>query len=128
MATARAQISVETLMVFLLFLVLLGIAYTATSKLGFAADRQVNAALSRGSFNDLSNRMEEACILGNGNVRMVSIKGSPASLSQAGEKQLEFRTPYYANTVNSSCALEVALLGPSSAFTIKNIGGKIEIS
>lgn len=128
METARAQISVETLLVFLIFLVLLGIAYTATSRLGFAADRQVNAALSRGSFNDLSNRLEEACMLGNGNVRTVSIKGSPAALSQAGEKQLEFRTPYYASATNSSCALEVAQQKPSSAFTIKNAGGKIEIS
>ena len=60
----KAQISVETLLVFLVFLVILGIAYTASTRLGAASQQSINKALSRETFNELSGKIEEACLLG----------------------------------------------------------------
>ena len=126
----RAQISVETLLVFLLFLVLLGIAYTAASKLGAASQNQINAALSRETYNELSSRLESACLLGQGNVRVVDVKGEAAALSVAAGsgRELEFRAPHFSGAIKSPCTITGVPSGASRSFTIANTGSGLEIS
>ena len=120
----KAQISVETLLVFLVFLILLGMAYEATTRLGSASQKSINAALSRESFNELASNIGQACLLGEGNVRKVAIKGDPAVLSTpaADRKVLHFETPGYTEDYNSSCALDIRQPSPSRDFTVENTG------
>jgi len=127
----RAQISVETLLVFLVFLILLGMAYEATTKLGSASQQSINAALSRESFNELVSKIDQACTLGEGNQRMVSIKGDEATLTTpaADKKTLHFDTPLFKQDYDSSCRLTVSKTSPSRVFTVENTdGANVEIS
>ena len=126
----RAQISVETLLVFLLFLVLLGIAYTAASKLGAASQNQINAALSRETLNELSSRIESVCLLGEGNKRVVDVKGEAVKLSIApgNGRQLEFSAPHFSGTIDSPCPISSVPNGAARSFTITNTGASVEIS
>jgi len=125
----KAQISVETLLVFLVFLILLGIAYTATTRLGSASQKSINTALSRESFNELSSKAEQVCILGDGNVRVVSIKGEAATLTAQGNS-LKFETASgFSDSYPLSCTLDIQQQSPSRTFTVENIGGtKVKIS
>lgn len=127
--SSKAQLSVETLLVFLVFLIILGIAYTASTRLYSASQQGINAALSRESFNELSSKIEEACLLGSGNVRIVKIKGQPVSLSAEG-RALAFFAPGFSATYDSPCGISIdqEKSMPSAAFTIENSGGAIRIS
>lgn len=124
----KAQISVETLLVFVLFLVLLGIAYTASTRLGAASQQSINAALSRESFNELSGKIEEACLLGGGNLRVVLIKGPAATLSSSGQ-ELSFNTPSLKQPLKkkSNCGLNIEKTGASAEFSISNENGEVFI-
>lgn len=122
----RAQISVETLLVFLLFLILLGIAYTASTRLGAASQQQINKALSRESLSELSSKMEQACLLGDGNVRAVSIKGPEATLAVSG-RDLSFEAGGFTGAYKSPCDVDLQN-SKSSEFKITNEGGTLKIS
>ena len=124
---SKAQISVETLLVFLVFLVILGIAYTASTKLGAASQQSIGKALSRETFNELSKKIEEACLLGNGNVRIVQVKGQAVSLSASG-RALEFTAPDFSAQKDFSCDIDPTPASAKTAFTIRNEGGIIKIS
>ena len=124
---SKAQISVETLLVFLVFLVILGIAYTASTKLGAASQQSIGKALSRETFNELSSKIEEACLLGNGNVRIVQVKGQVVSLSASG-RALQFTAPDFSEQKNFSCDINSVPASASTAFTIRNENGIIKIS
>ncbi|MCX6772435.1 MAG: hypothetical protein NTV88_01545 [Candidatus Micrarchaeota archaeon] len=121
----KAQISVEALLVFLVFLILLGIAYKATTTLGAASQNSINTALSHESFNELASKIDQVCILGEGNVRVVTIKGGAATLSTptAEKRTLHFETPGYTGDYNSSCAIDISQISASRVFTLENIGG-----
>jgi|SRR3989338_8344723 len=123
----KAQISVETLLVFLVFLVILGIAYTASTRLGAASQQSINKALSRETFNELSGKIEEACLLGNGNVRIVQVKGQAVSLSSSG-KTLQFTSQEFSAQKDFSCGIDSAPASASAAFTIRNENGILKIS
>jgi len=123
----RGQLSVETLLVLLVFLVLLGIAYLATSKIGVGAERRIESALARNSFNDLVSAIDQACSLGSGNVRVVEVKGGPAEISSSGQ-EFFFKAKEFSAGANSSCEVTTAATSPAKTFTIRNTGGAIEIS
>jgi uncharacterized protein (UPF0333 family) len=126
-SSSKAQISVETLLVFLVFLIILGIAYTASTKLGAASQQGIGKALSRETFNELSSKIEEACLLGNGNVRIVRVKGQAVSLSSSG-RTLQFTAPEFSGQKDFSCEISSAPESASTVFTIKNENGIIRIS
>lgn len=126
-SSSKAQISVETLLVFLVFLIILGVAYTASTKLGAASQQSIGKALSRETFNELSSKIEEACLLGNGNVRIVQVKGQPVSLSASG-RALEFTAPDFSTQKEFSCDIDSVPASAKTAFTIRNENGKIKIS
>ncbi len=124
---ASGQVSVETLMVFLIFLILLGIAYTAASKIGTQAQQKISRTISQSSFDEFSSKLEQACTLGNGNVRTIEIKGTPAQIS-AQENTLYFEAKGFSSSKKIPCQLSILQDMPSSSFTIENIEGTIEIS
>lgn len=123
----KGQLSFELLLVFLIFLSLLGISYTATSKASAAAAKKISYELSRSSFEDFSAKLESACNLGNGNVRTVQIKGEKAALF-AEENTLTFTAKNFSGKINSPCNLTLLQSSQSSEFTIENKEGTIEIS
>lgn len=123
----RAQISIETLLILLLFLMVLGISYSAASNIGASAQKTIQASLSRASFNEFSSKLSEACSLGNGNVRVVEVKGEPARLSAEGNG-LAFASGAFSSVINSSCEISLLQSQPSKRLTIKNVDGKIEVS
>ena len=86
-----AQASIETLLVFLIFLSAFGIVYAASSRLAAGAQSRLDASLSQSSFLEFSSKLSSACSLGNGNVREVEVKGKSASLSSDG-KSITFTT------------------------------------
>jgi len=121
------QLSIETLLILLLFLIVLGISYTAASNIGASAQKSIQTSLSKTSFNEFSAKLSEACSLGNGNVRVVEVKGEAASFSSEG-KFYTFSAGAFSAAANSSCEISMLQSLPSKHFTIKNIGGKIEVS
>ena len=126
-AAQKGQVSVETLLVFLIFLMVLGIAYFASSKIAGAAQREEAYALSKNSFGEFSSKLSQACSLGNGNVRKVDVAGAPASIRMEGDA-LEYSAGNFSAELNSSCEISVADGGASNVFLIRNNGGKIEVS
>jgi uncharacterized protein (UPF0333 family) len=127
MGTARAQLSAEALLVFLIFIIVLGISYSATVRIGAAAQEKVQLTLSKNSFSTLVSKIEQCCTLGSGNIRTVEINGNPASLSSSG-KTLSFATPSFNSTAAFSCEIEVLKEMPSKSFRVENVDGKITIS
>jgi len=115
------------MLVLLVFLCALGISYTAASRIGAAAQRGIGSSIAQSSFASLSERISEACSLGDGNVRIVELSGGPASLSADGNSY-SFSEGSFLASSNSSCEISVLQGQPSGNFTIRNNGGKIEIS
>lgn len=125
-ALRRGQASVETLLVFLIFLMVLGVAYFAASRIAAAAQQRMGISLSEKSFSELSAKLWEACSLGNGNVRTVKMEGVGANISASGNSLL-FSAGGFSAKVNSSCEISGGVLNAASA-RIENVGGKLEIS
>ncbi|MEM4348586.1 MAG: hypothetical protein QXN37_03385 [Candidatus Anstonellaceae archaeon] len=120
----RAQLSLETLIVFLLFVFLLGTSYVTISKIQEKASQRARLEMAKSSFAELSWAIQEACILGEGNVRQVRLYGMQANLSSNGTSY-NFSTGKFFAQANSSCQIVVQLQQQSSNFLIQNKNGKI---
>ncbi len=105
----------------------LGISYFATTRIGAGAQEKVQLTLSKSSFSNLISKIGQCCTLGNGNLRTVEIKGTPASLSSEG-KTIHFTTQAFNSTASFSCEIEVLQETPSKSFRVENVDGKIIIS
>jgi len=138
---SRAQASIETLLVFLIFLSAFGIVYAASSRLASAAQSRLDTSLSQSAFSEFSAELQSACSLGNGNVREVEVKGKPATLALAeGEAEKAAREPEgrsssivftagnFSAHANSSCEILLATGSSSNFFRMENKEGTIEIS
>lgn len=123
----KGQISLESLLLFLIFLSLLGVSLAASNRISAAAQSRIAYEKSASDFQGFAANLKSACVLGNGNVRVVELKGGAALLAADG-KSLVFAAGNFSSQLNSSC--ELAVIQPSTAteFTIENKGGKIEIS
>jgi hypothetical protein len=121
------QLSLETLVIFLLFLTILGISYTAASRLSASTQAATRIALAKSSFAEFSSALSEACSLGNGNVRLVKIREGEAAVSQKGGGYL-FSSGAFSAEANSSCEILVLQEEPSANFRIENLEGKIRVS
>ena len=124
---SRAQASIETLLVFLIFLSAFGIVYAASSRLAAGAQSRLDTSLSQASFADFAAKLQSACSLGNGNMREVEVKGKPAALSSEG-KSITFTAGNFTATAISACEIDIAAGGPSRLFRMENNNGTIEIS
>jgi hypothetical protein len=126
----HGQASIETLLVFLIFLSAFGIVYAASSRLAFASQLRLDASLSQASFSEFSAKLRSACSLGSGNVRIAEVKGRQALLSFTGEgeRSVIFSAGRFSAQANSSCSLVIETDGAASSFAIENKGGKIHIS
>ncbi|MCX6770991.1 MAG: hypothetical protein NTX79_02965 [Candidatus Micrarchaeota archaeon] len=138
---SRAQASVETLLVFIIFLSALGISYAAGSRLASAAQSRLDTSLSQSSFLEFSAKLQSACSLGNGNVREVEAKGKMATLKLAEDEaeqasaapgstgsSIIFIAGNFSARANSSCAISLASGAPARFFRIENRGGVLEIT
>jgi len=138
---SRAQASIETLLVFLIFLSAFGIVYAASSRLASAAQSRLDMSLSKSSFSEFSAKLQSACSLGNGNVREIEVKGKSATLVLAGGDteqaalasdssggSIIFTAGNFSASANSSCALSLAIDAPSHSFRIENKEGVLEIN
>lgn len=124
---AKAQASLELLIVFLVFLSALGISLAATSKIGAAVQEKENYNLAAASFRGLSAKIESACAMGNGNIRLAEISGAKAKVSSDG-KSIFFSAGSFNSSQNFSCEIASLADSPSSSFRIENKDGAIEIS
>jgi len=124
-----AQASIETLLVFLIFLSAFGMVYAASSRLASAAQTRLDTSLSQSSFSEFSAKLQSACSLGSGNAREVQVKGAPASLSQeAGGKSVTFTAGNFTAQAGSPCEISLATVAASRFFRIENKGGVLEIT
>ena len=133
----RAQASIETLLVFLIFLSAFGIVYAASSRLAAGAQSRLDTSLSQSSFSDFAAKLQSACSLGNGNVREVEVKGKPATLALADEaarlpgnkgSSVVFTAGNFSARTNSSCETVLGTSSPARSFRIENINGSLEVS
>jgi len=122
-----AQASIETLLVFLIFLSAFGIVYAASLRLAAGAQTRLDMSLSQSSFSEFSSKLYSACSLGNGNVREVEVKGKPAALASDG-KSIIFHAGNFSASANSSCEISLASSAPASSFRIENKDGVLEIN
>jgi len=136
-----AQASIETLLVFLIFLSAFGIVYAASSRLAAASQARLDTSLSQSSFLEFSSKLQSACALGNGNVREVEVKGKMATLMLADSEaeqaalapggngsSLIFTAGDFSARANSSCEILLSTVSPARAFRIENKDGVLEIS
>jgi hypothetical protein len=133
----RAQSSIETLLVFLIFLSAFGIVYAASSRLAAVSQSRLDTSISQSSFSDFSAKLQAACALGNGNVRMVEVKGKPAALALAEEEgalsgsggsSIFFTAGNFSARANSSCGISLAGSSPARVFRIENSNGTLLVS
>ncbi|MFA5930020.1 MAG: hypothetical protein WC861_04010 [Candidatus Micrarchaeia archaeon] len=138
---SRAQASIETLLVFLIFLSAFGIVYAASSRLASASQSRLDTSLSQSSFSDFAAKLQSACSLGSGNVREVEVKGTPATLVLAsdGAKQaplaqgsagnsIIFTAGNFSARASSGCEITLAAGAPARSFRIENRDGVVEIT
>ena len=134
---SRAQASIETLLVFLIFLSAFGIVYAASSRLAAGAQARLDTSLSQSTFSDFSAKLQSACSLGNGNVREVEVKGKPATLaltdeatllSGSGGSSIIFAAGNFSARANSTCEISLATSSSSRFFRIENNNGTLLIS
>ncbi|HIH30993.1 TPA: hypothetical protein HA243_06360 [Candidatus Micrarchaeota archaeon] len=126
-AHCTGQLSLEALLLFLVFLSLLGIAFLSASRIGSAAQEKISFELAKSSFGDFSSKLFSACSMGNGNARTVEIQGAPATLTAQG-KTITFSSGNFSAKIGSECEAVILHEGPSDGFIIENKQGKIEIS
>lgn len=123
----RGQMSFEALLLFLVFLTLLAIAYTAAGNVGSAAQKKTALSLSQSDFNEFSAKMAQACSLGDGNVRIAEMRGNKATLAASGQS-VTFSAGNFSATASPACEIVLLQGEPAGFFRIKNTLGKIEIS
>ncbi|MCX8174681.1 MAG: hypothetical protein N3E51_00545 [Candidatus Micrarchaeota archaeon] len=126
-ANSKAQLSMEAMLVLLVFIVSVGIAYFAVASLGKGAEKSISASLSKASFDELSSKIAEACSLGNGNVRQMQAKGAPMQLRSDGRRLFASAEQFSASR-EFDCEIWVRQEEPARFFTIANQDGTIEIS
>jgi hypothetical protein len=122
-----AQASIETLLAFVIFLSAFAIVYASGSRLASAGQSRLAESLAQSSFDEFSGKLQSACALGSGNVRMVEVKGAPASLLQDGNSVV-FTAGSFSSRANSSCPASIADESPSRTFRMENKEGTVEIS
>ena len=123
----QGQMSFEALLLFLVFLTLLAIAYSAAANVGSAAQKKTALSFSQSDFNEFSAKLAQACSLGDGNVRIAKMRGNKAILAAVGQA-VTFSAGNFSATTSSACPIALLQGEPSGFFRIKNILGKIEIS
>ncbi len=122
---AKAQISLEALLLFALFLSILSVALFTSSKIGNMAQNRVNSALARQAFNDFSSKVSSACALGDGNSRSFSAGSQVALAYEQGRLIFTMLN----NSYSLPLACDATTPGaPSGKFKIENKDGAIEIS
>jgi hypothetical protein len=126
-AGSRAQSSAETLVVFLIFLCILGISASSIFHTGRAAQSRVDEMLAQNAFSEISAKISDACALGSGNVRTFFLARGKAALS-ASDSTLGFSSGKFFAEQQFRCAITVSSAEPSSTFRVENIDGKIEIT
>lgn len=124
---AHAQLSIEALMLFALFLSLIVVAFAATSKTALAAKDKISFELSKSDFSEFSKSLRSACAMGEGNTRQIRIKGPPAEVAADGKKFI-YTAGVFRGESGSQCEIIVHSDGSSSSFDLENTEGKIFIS
>lgn len=123
-----AQASIETLLVFLIFLSAFGIVYAASSRLAASAQSRLDKSLSQSSFSEFSAKLQSSCALGSGNARVVQVKGNTAALTSPTSNSVTFTAGNFTAQANSSCEISIAASAASRFFKIENNGGTLLIS
>jgi len=125
----RGQLSLEYLLLFAIFLAALAILVSAALGTNNTAKSTVNGLLLQKTVLDISNTVDDICVLGEGNVRQihVSLIGT-ATLSASGkELVIRFGNASFSKTVQ--CALwDSTLLVNDTVLSIRSNGSKISIS
>ncbi|MCX8194568.1 MAG: hypothetical protein N3G22_00455 [Candidatus Micrarchaeota archaeon] len=124
---AKGQLSTELLVVFLVFLALLGLSLAAIDRTLRVSQQKISQAKFDSAFADFYSKLESACSLGEGNVRHFAVEGGKASVSASGTG---FTLSLFgiSKSGSSSCEIEIADEAPSETFTISNKEGKLVIS
>ena len=114
----KAQLSLEFLIVFAVFLAVLLLAITAISKISYAEERAKEKAFGELALSDLSSAANNACILGDGNVRVVKMPDNEISFSFSG------------NEISASCGNWTGTWGVKcevSGEPVRTAGGNVTI-
>jgi uncharacterized protein (UPF0333 family) len=122
----KAQLSLEALLLFAIFLFLLAIALAANYQIREMASAKVGSMLARQAFGEFSSKLESACLLGSGNVRTFSSSIGAVSIKKANSSAIQFSVANFSYAAQSSCEIEEAS-GSAESFTIENVDGKIRI-
>jgi hypothetical protein len=105
----------------------LGIAASSVSGIGRAAQSRADEMLAQNAFFDLSAKIDEACSLGPGNMRLLSLARGNATISANGSA-IRFSSGKFSFERRFGCTISTASSLPSSEFRVENIDGKIEIT
>ncbi|MEM4633586.1 MAG: hypothetical protein QW275_00340 [Candidatus Anstonellaceae archaeon] len=122
----RGQISAEALLLLVIFLSLLGISLAASNRIGQAIQAKIEFEKSSADFRLFLEKLDSACRLGSGNVRVVELSGSPAAITLQN-KTLHFQAGNFSGKANPNCQIILETASPSKEFIIQNKDGILEI-
>jgi|GEM_PF-6170470 len=122
-ALLRAQISVEALLAFLIFLSLLAVSYAAASRIGAAAFEKVQKEIFMREASEFASKAESVCRLGAGNLR-ISNFSAKTGLSLEGSA-LRIRRERHSALLTFDCAIIAVPEEGKNSFMIENFGGEI---
>lgn len=126
-ACANAQISLEALLLFALFLSMLAMVLASSAQIRDMAQGRTGKAISQQAFNDFSSKAARACALGDGNVRVFSVINGEATITRTGSNSIDFTMFNLSNSLELPCNFGSIPPLPSNSFTIENSGGAIDI-
>jgi hypothetical protein len=123
----RAQASLDTMASFLIFISALAVSAAAAFAILSASNARIERDLAQKGFADLSSKINDACAMGDGNMRTISLGSKNNTLESQGSKLLFF-SGEYSESVHFLCNVSVESGGPSNSFKIENVGGLIVVS
>ncbi|MCX8197701.1 MAG: hypothetical protein N3F07_00690 [Candidatus Micrarchaeota archaeon] len=126
MGRFAGQLSMEALLLFVVFLALLGVSLAASSRISSAAQEKISYEKSAADFRLLSQKAESACLLGNGNLRLIVFSGLPPSIS-ADSQTIFFSSGNFSSNISLPCQISIKASFPKPEATIENKNGALEI-
>jgi hypothetical protein len=124
----KAQLSLEFLIVFAVFLAVLLLAVTAIGKISRAGDAAQAKAFCQLALSDIVSSANEACVLGDGNVRVAGMPAQEVALSFSG-REISATCGSWSGSETIKCDVSgEAMRTVGGNVTIENRGGTLYFS
>ncbi len=123
----KGQLSLEFLIVFTIFLALLVVSLSAIAKIKQVQDREIEKKFAELAASDIANTIDEVCILGEGNSRVVGTNLNEFELFSTEEKEIQIEYQGSSISRDTMCDFEIEKSVFHGQVAVSNSNGKISI-